>query len=106
MGKDTPWRPGDGAEQTDPSSAAQHVRVGARHFTPEHRSDEAEPGRPARSEPVDQPPEAFDAAYAQWRGANGNRLDADYRRWRAETGQPFSQGFLDWAGEKAAKRRG
>lgn len=101
MGKDRPWKPGDGAEQVDPSAGAQATRVGTRHFTPDHRSDE--PDQPGGN-PVERPAEMFDPAYAGWRLANGNRLDADYRRWRAETGQPFSDAFLAWADEEARKR--
>lgn len=91
MAKEGPWRPGDGAEQQDASPAAQEARVGTRHFTPEHRSDEPDA-------------DGFDPSYSEWRRRNGDRLDADYRRWRAQTGQPFSDTFLEWAAEEARRQ--
>jgi hypothetical protein len=104
MAKDTPWKPGDGAEQMDPSQAAQETRVGTAHFTPQHRSDEPDQQPRTPDEPPEVPGEPFDRDYAAWRGVNGNRLDADYRRWRAETAQPFSRAFLEWADREARKR--
>jgi hypothetical protein len=98
MGKDSPWTPGDGAEQVNPAPGAQQHRAATAHFTPQHRSDEPE----AERKPVD----SFDPAYSAWRGANGSHLDSDYLRWRAETGQPFSDSFLGWAAEEARKRKG
>lgn len=108
MAKDKPWTPGDGAEEVDPSAAAQGSRLGSAHFTPQHRSDEPElqPGAAGHADPVKMPDDPFEPAYAAWRDTNGNRLDADYRRWRAQTGQPFSDAFLAWAQEEAAKRGG
>lgn len=106
MAKETPWKPADGAEQVNSAPAAQQARVGAAHFTPQHRSDERDRQSPAPDGPSVAGPEPFDPAYAAWRGANGNRLDADYRRWRAETGQPFSDAFLRWAEEEAGGRGG
>lgn len=103
MAKDTPWKPGDGAEQMDPSPAAQETRVGTAHFTPQHRSDEPDQKPRTSDESPEAPGESFDRDYVAWRGVNGNRLDADYRRWRTETGQPFSQAFLEWADREARK---
>lgn len=85
MAKEREWRPGDGAEQMDPTAAAAEARAGSGHFTPAHRSDEEEPG--------------FDEGYRRWRQENGTARDSDYRRWRAETGQPFSEAFLAWSAE-------
>lgn len=104
MVKHSPWSPGDGAEQVDPSPAAQDHRVRTAHFTPQHRSDEPDPAAAGSDSPVEQPDDAFEPAYADWRRTNGSRLDADYRRWRAQTGQPFSDAFLDWTAEEARKR--